>query len=177
MTTTTHHRHVCIYCGCEWRHSRRWILGCPLTGELKGRRLIIPADGNLVVAGYGPSLRDNLRNAPWVHEFLLNEGELYGFCWSYGPIKVCAPGFPQLREYLGDDFVRVRRSILVSATACLVPDIAEGIIGLAAGCVDGSPVLHWLTFSRRYRKDVECLLPSYHRHTKNDDDEPQTPAT
>jgi hypothetical protein len=179
MTTTPHH-HVCATCGLTWR-APSWICGLPLRLVDKRNEAVKPwrirADGNVIVIGFGPALLEKLRDVPWVQEFLLLPGVLYGYCLEYGPIEVCAPNLTCLCVDLGDEFMRVSKSIIVARAACLVPDPANQVIGLKAGSVGGQPVIHRLTFSRHYRKDVERLLPRYLRHHAAHDDEPQTPAT
>jgi hypothetical protein len=180
MTKTPHHHHRCATCGLEWREPL-WIAGLPLRfvdKRTQPKPWRIRADGNVIVIGFGPALQAKLLNVAWVRDILLLPGVLYGYCLDYGPIEVCAPNLTCLCTDLGDEFMRVGKSIIVSRAACLVPDPSNFVIGLAAGTAGGRPIIHQLRVSRHYRSNVESLLPPYLRsHHAAHDDEVQTPAT
>ncbi len=146
--------HQCTHCGATW-HTRERIVVKPVLGDLKDFRTTVdPAD--LLVVGNGKKLR-RFFHADWVRrlEPILHDDSIFGFCRDHGVVEVCGYNLKQLRARLGDDFVSVEKSILVSLGASLLLNPHEKkMCGIRIRGADGTPTVHWVIGSRR---GIRCL--------------------
>lgn len=145
MTIYRHH-HCCPSCGyveCE----ELTITGKPLSGQFRGQEIQIPVDGNVILIGYGPKLRDRV-DADWVKTTPLLEGVIYAYSVVEGVVEIPARSLKQLAGKLGSAFVKVEQGVMVALAACLLPRIKDRMVGLQADVVNGTRIIHWVRCSR-----------------------------
>jgi len=136
------------------------VVGAPLAGPLKGRRLLVT---DLTIVGVGRWIVDYV-HAAWKDMVPALDGRFYAYSGTYGVVRLHGltrqkriASFKDLEEHLGGAFVRAQRGIVVAVRD--IRSLEDGMCGVrrndARGC---EPAIDWVICSRRGEGRIAELL-------------------